>query len=174
MHTVLMNAHYRKLSNVYINNSSIILQIGIRSGVTSVCKTTFPQKWSYFLGNTSVDERYKQHTYVFPRLSVHIDTWLKFKVNLWYTGHCLWHDVTACDITCVQKYCRSEKFRCYYNFAVETNYKNLTHNYMWQWSMNKCARTSTPPEVNIKSTTTPDSYSAIASNTWLSQYLVVD
>ena len=38
--------------------------------------------------------------------------------------------------------------------------------------MNKC--TSTPPEVNVRSTTTPDSHSGTASNTWLSRYLVVE
>ena len=39
---------------------------------------------------------------------------------------------------------------------------------------NKSARTSIPPEVNVRSTTAPDSHSVTASNTWLSRYLVVD
>ena len=40
--------------------------------------------------------------------------------------------------------------------------------------MNKRARASTPPRVNVRSTTTPDSHSITTSDTWLSQHLIVD
>ena len=45
---------------------------------------------------------------------------------------------------------------------------------MWQWSTNKRARASTPPGVNVQSTTTPDSHSVTTSDTWLYQHLIVD
>ena len=40
--------------------------------------------------------------------------------------------------------------------------------------MNKRARTSTYSELNVQLTTTPNSHSVTASDTWLSRYLVVD
>ena len=40
--------------------------------------------------------------------------------------------------------------------------------------MNKHAHTSTPPKVNVQSTTTPNNHNVTTSDSWLSQYLVVD
>ena len=56
---------------------------------------------------------------------------------------------------------------------LRPNAKFIMKIYVTQ-SMNKCAHKSTPTEVNVQSTTTPDSHSITTSDTWLSQYLVVD
>ena len=59
------------------------------------------------------------------------------------------------------------------NFAVKIicswdqpwKFNTQIKTFMQRWSTNKCARTSTPPEVNVQ--LTPDSHSNTASDTWL-------
>ena len=55
---------------------------------------------------------------------------------------------------------------------VETNRENLTREYKRLRGDDVCM--STPTKVNVRLTTTPDSHSVTASDTWLSRYLVVD
>ena len=65
----------------------------------------------------------------------------------------------------------------YSSYKCQCNYMHVMFVHatkLRNWLMNKRTHTSTPPGVNVRSTTTPDSHSVTASDTWFSWYLVVD